>query len=190
MNSRLSALLPNKPMTAALAAASLVLLPFAVFAVTSLTNWDSWLVLMGLIAICLVPYAGQAICFALAVFGAYQIGLNHLAQRPANTAQKAPVGATASPDAKPAETTPNDFVTWRRTVAAPAIQDNCLEKVQSRGLVEGKQIEHMARVCACYGAAAINVITEADVVDGGVQATADFNTRLSDEARRICQASK
>ncbi len=177
---------------AALGLSALVLLPFDLVAGTKLTGWDWPLVLLALLAINLVPFLGQAVCLALAAVGAYHIGLDHLAQRgsaaPTPTATTRPTPPPVQATEAPAPAT--DFATWRRTVGARAIQDNCLQKSQSQGLVDTRQIEQIARVCACYGAAASTVITEADVVGDRVKATAEFNTRLGDEARRICQSAR
>ena len=158
----------------------LLILPFDVFAVMQLTGWSWWMAVVALLALNLVPFAGQVIYAGLAVLGAFYLGQSNLAERRAATVP--PPVASAAP------TTIDNFVEWKKKIGAPAIQSECIEKARSRGLVEGRQIEQMAKVCACYGAAAINILEPSDVVDGAVQASPQLNVKMSDEARRLCKS--
>ena len=159
----------------------LVLLPLDLLAVTRLTGWEWGAALAAVLAINLVPLAGQLVYFGLAVVGAFTLGQDNLAQRRA-------IAAAPQSAAQPAADRPIDkFADWKKTVAAPAIQQSCLEDVQRRGLTGQMQIDQMARACACYGAAAEIVITPADVEDQQLQPSPGFNERLATEARRICQ---
>lgn len=168
---------------AAAAIGLLMFLPFGVLAVMRLTGWEWWAALAALVALNLIPLAGQLATVGLAVFGAFVLGQDDLAQR--LTARPAAVRAAAPASA--ASNAVDAFTEWKKTIAAPAIQKSCLEDVQRRGLVGGAQIDQMARACACYGAAAVNVITPDDVVDEKLQPGPDFNERLGVEARRLCQ---
>lgn len=164
----------------AIAIAILLLLPFDVVAVTRLTGWEWRIAVAALVILNLIPLAGQVICVGLAVLGAYYLGQEHLTPR--NTATDNPP-AKSAPGPDPVDS----FAEWKRTVGGPTIQDECIRKAQSHGLVEGRQIEQMARVCACYGTAAIAVLEQSDVVDNVVQPSPALEAKLTNEARRICQ---
>ncbi len=163
----------------AVAVVILLLLPFGVVAVTRLTGWESWAALAALLALNFVPLAGQLVYVGLAVFGAYTLGQDNLAQRTAAKIMAAPVAA----ESKSADA----FAEWRRKVAAPEVQDRCLQDAQRRGLTDGAQLDRMAKACACYGAAALTVIMPSDVEGGLLRPTPEFNERLSIAARQVCQ---
>lgn len=168
----------------AVAIAMVLFLPFGAIAVMRLTGWEWWAALAALIALNLIPLAGQVAAVGLAVFGAFTLGQDNLAQR---MATRPAVLQSVAPPVGSVSNAADKFTEWKKTVAAPAIQKSCLEDVQRRGLVGGAQIDQMARACACYGAAAVTVITPDDVEDEKLQPGPDFNERLGVEAKRLCQ---
>lgn len=164
----------------ALSGAMLLILPLDLVAVVRLTGWEWWTALGALLALNLVPFAGQAIYACLAIAGAFMLGQDNLASLKASN-EPQPVSAA------PTTTSVDKFAEWKRAVGGPKVQEECISKAQSQGLVEGRQIEQMARVCACYGAAAVNILEPSDVVDETIQASPQLNAKLSDEARRLCK---